>query len=58
MSTESEPQYTTTLLDQLGVGTDPILRRRAIAAWLAEHTPSAKLVRSLRRSGYGDLLPD
>ncbi|MFV9456955.1 hypothetical protein ACNJ7E_26435 [Rhodococcus sp. NM-2] len=51
------PSTTGVLLNQLKLGrADRTTQSAAIAEWLREHTPSAGLVRSLRRRGFGDLV--
>ncbi|SEB29085.1 hypothetical protein [Rhodococcus koreensis] len=51
------PSTTGVLLNQLKLGrVDRKTQSAAIAEWLRDHTPSAGLVRSLRRRGFGDLV--
>ena len=54
------PPYTTgALLNQLKLGRADLDEQTAgIKAWLADHTPTPGLVRSLRRRGFGDLVPE
>lgn len=51
------PQSLGQLLANLHLTTaDDATRRRGIHRWLISNTPSDRLVRSIRRRGYGDLL--
>lgn len=54
------PPYTAgSLLNQLKLGrADNETQAAGIKGWLAEHTPTPGLVRSLRRRGFGDLVPE
>jgi hypothetical protein len=52
-----EPNTTGGLLNRLKLGSaDHVSQSIGIAEWLRSHTPSASLVRSLRRRGFGDLV--
>ena len=51
------PSTTGVLLNQLKLGrADCATQSAGIAEWLRDHTPSAGLVRSLHRRGFGDLV--
>ncbi|MFC9556069.1 hypothetical protein ACFTWF_35195 [Rhodococcus sp. NPDC056960] len=52
-----DPYTTGVLLNRLKLGrADRATQFAGISEWLRDHTPSAGLVRSLRRRGFGDLL--
>ncbi|TQC41712.1 hypothetical protein EEB14_53070 [Rhodococcus sp. WS4] len=51
------PNTTGVLLNRLKLSTaDRTTQSVGIAEWLGDHTPSAGLVRGLRRRGFGDLV--
>lgn len=57
MASPREPSTAPQLLRLLRVHHEPVARQwPAVAAWLAQHTPTSSLTCSLRANGYGFLL--